>query len=211
LLDIPRDRRKNAPKTILSETGRRVRVDTEGPYRVIDVQYDARTLGGGAVGVSMSAPMERIARQLAERAAKAFPGVDVEDIMRLARTESLPEGERLNAAVNFGTGAVLGGVSATLWLFSHWKEGQAPLSWAELKGDIAKRQNGAGALRHLVDGLPGLEGPPVAFGHKIVLRSVPRTGDLIAYVEILGVLRIGGGTGAPILGRTVAPRPRCWK
>jgi hypothetical protein len=64
-----------------------------------------------------------------------------------------------------------------------------------LKRDIAKRQNGAGALRHLVDGLPGLQGPDVPFGHKIVLRSVPRTGELIAYVEILGVLRIGGVYG----------------
>ena len=57
------------------------------------------------------------------------------------------------------------------------------------------RQNGAARLRHLVDGLPGLEGPAIPFGHRIVLRSVPRTGELIAYVEILGVLRIGGVYG----------------
>ena len=28
-----------------------------------------------------------------------------------------------------------------------------------------------------------------------MLRSVPRTGDLIAYVEIMGILRIGGVYG----------------
>ena len=44
----------------------------------------------------------------------------------------------------------------------------------------------------MTDGLPGLVGPDIPFGHKIVVRSVPCTGELIAYVEILGVLRVGG-------------------
>jgi len=195
LLDVPRDRGKNPPKTVFSETGQRVRVDTEGPYTATDVRYEARPLDGDRIEVSISAPTNRKARELAGRAAKEFPGVDVEDVMRLKRTESLPEDERINARVNFGTAAVFGGVSAILWLFAQWKERQAPLSWDGLKRDIAMRQSGSGRLRHLVDGLPGLEGPSVPFGHKIVLRSVPRTGELIAYVEILGVLRIGGVYG----------------
>ncbi len=202
LLDIPRDRGRNPPKSVVSETGQRVRVETEGPYTVTDVRYEAQPLDGGAIEVSISAPTERIARQLAGRVTKEFPGVDVEDVMRLKRTESLPEGERINAGVDFGTAAVFGGVSAILWLFAHWKEGQAPLPWDGLKRDIVMRQNGAGRLRHMVDGLPGLDGPAVPFGHRIVLRSVPRTGELIAYVEILGVLRIGGVYGEAKPGPT---------
>jgi hypothetical protein len=200
LLDLPRDRGRNPPKTVVSETGLRVRVGIEGPYTVQDVQYEKQPLAGGATKVSISAPTEQIARQLAGRVAKEFPGVDVEDVMRLKRTESLPKDERINAAVNFGTAAVLGGVSAALWLFALWKEGRAPLSWEELKQDIAERQGGNGRLRHLVNGLPGLEGPVVPFGHKIVMRSVPRTRELIAYVEILGLLRIGGVYGVAKAG-----------
>jgi hypothetical protein len=44
----------------------------------------------------------------------------------------------------------------------------------------------------MVEGLPGLKGPDIPIGHKIIVRSVPMSGQLIAYVEILGVLRVGG-------------------
>jgi hypothetical protein len=49
-----------------------------------------------------------------------------------------------------------------------------------------------GTFRYLPDGLPGLTGPEVPFSHRIVLRTVPATGELIGYIEILGTLRIGG-------------------
>ncbi len=39
---------------------------------------------------------------------------------------------------------------------------------------------------------PELNGPDIPLGHKIVVRSVPATGELIGYVEILGIMWIGG-------------------
>ena len=72
---------------------------------------------------------------------------------------------------------------------------RGPNRWCTSSAGSSAWRPGAGLLRHLVDGLPGLEGPAVPFGHRVVLRSVPRTGELVAYVEILGVLRIGGVYG----------------
>jgi hypothetical protein len=192
MLDVPRDHGKNPPKIVLSETGRRVRVTADGPYTAIDVIYETTPLEGGDTRLSISVPDRKTAKQVAARAAKDFPGASVDDIMNLTRIRSLPPGEGINPGVDFGARAVMGGTSTILWLFAHWKERRAPLSWDALKGDVAKRQSGAGALRRLVDGLPGLIGPDVPYGHKIVLRSVPSTGELIAYVEIMGVLRVGG-------------------
>ena len=40
--------------------------------------------------------------------------------------------------------------------------------------------------------MPGLIGPTFPIAHKIVLRTVPATGELIGYFEVLGALRIGG-------------------
>jgi hypothetical protein len=57
---------------------------------------------------------------------------------------------------------------------------------------IKKMQETGGAFRYLVDGLPGLTGRKIDLGHKVIVGSVPRTGELILYVEILGVLKIGG-------------------
>jgi hypothetical protein len=48
------------------------------------------------------------------------------------------------------------------------------------------------SFRYLPDGLPGLRGPAIPIANKIVLRTVPRTGQLIGYFEVLGALRIGG-------------------
>ena len=53
-------------------------------------------------------------------------------------------------------------------------------------------QTNGGTFRYFVDGLPGLQGPQIDIGHKIIVRSIPSTGGLIAYVEILGILKIGG-------------------
>jgi hypothetical protein len=47
-------------------------------------------------------------------------------------------------------------------------------------------------FRYFVDGLPGLEGPEIKLGHKIVLRAVPTSGHLVAFVEVMGTLKIGG-------------------
>ena len=47
-------------------------------------------------------------------------------------------------------------------------------------------------FRYLPDGLPGLKGPDIALSNKVIVRAVPSTGKLIGYVEILGMLQIGG-------------------
>lgn len=61
LLDPPRDRGRNPPKTVVSETGLRVRVEIEGPYTVQDVQYEKQPPDGGAAKVSISARRDRSA------------------------------------------------------------------------------------------------------------------------------------------------------
>jgi hypothetical protein len=87
-----------------------------------------------------------------------------------------------------------------IWLYSIHAAGAAALDWSGLKKYILTSQKGQGPWRHYVDGLPGLVGPDVSFGHKVLLRSVPSTGQIIAYVEVLGVLRIGGVYGMGIRG-----------
>jgi hypothetical protein len=37
-----------------------------------------------------------------------------------------------------------------------------------------------------------MQGPPLNLCHKVIVRSVPSTGALIGYLEVLGVLKIGG-------------------
>jgi len=66
------------------------------------------------------------------------------------------------------------------------------MDWEQLVDCIHKMQKTGGSFRYLVDSLPGLEGPTIKLGHKIVVRSIPHTGELIAYVEILNILKVGG-------------------
>ena len=54
---------------------------------------------------------------------------------------------------------------------------------------IDKMQKHGGTFRYLVQGLPGLLGPDIKLGHKIIVGFVPETRELIAYVEILGLLK----------------------
>jgi hypothetical protein len=80
-----------------------------------------------------------------------------------------------------------------------YKTGRAFLGFNELLSCIKDMQRNGGTFRYFVTGLPGLHGPQIDLGHKIIVRSVPSSGELIAYIEILGVLRIGGlfAIGAP--------------
>lgn len=57
---------------------------------------------------------------------------------------------------------------------------------------VAGMQTHGDTFRYLTNGLPGLVGLDIPLGNKIVARSVPSTGGLTAYAEVLGVLKIGG-------------------
>jgi hypothetical protein len=72
------------------------------------------------------------------------------------------------------------------------KTGRAFMDLPKLQQVIGEMHDHGGMFRYLPDGLPGLNGPDIPLGHKIVVRSVPATGELIGYVEILGIMRIGG-------------------
>lgn len=202
LLNLPRDHGSNPPKSLISESGRNVRVTANGPYTATDVRYDKTALGDDATSFEINAPTWKIMRQKVRQLVKEFPQVDAAEAERHAKELSLPADERLFAPINLHPAALLGGVAAAIWLYSIYATGTAALDWSGLKQYIVESQKGLGPWRHYVDGLPGLVGPDVSFGHKVVLRSIPSTGQLIAYAEVLGVLRIGGVYGKGRRGGT---------
>jgi hypothetical protein len=100
--------------------------------------------------------------------------------------------DELKMRLDFSPKAVFGGVITALWLFIIHKTEHAMMDWPKLLDCIQKMQAGGGTFRYFTEGLPGLKGPDIQLGHKIVLRSVPASGELIAYAEILGMLKVGG-------------------
>jgi hypothetical protein len=104
----------------------------------------------------------------------------------------LPYDDEIKMNLDFRPASVFGGVHTAIWLFLIHKIGDEFQTFDQLRASIANAQKNGGTFRYLVDGLPGLEGPDIELGHKIVVRSVPSTGELIAYVEILGALKVGG-------------------
>ena len=102
------------------------------------------------------------------------------------------DGDMLDGSLNFSPSAVFGGIVTAIWIFMVQRMPRQAMSWELLLKAVKNTQTGGGNFRYMVDDLPGLAGPDIPLGHKIVLRSIPRTGQLIAYVEVLGVLRIGG-------------------
>jgi hypothetical protein len=104
----------------------------------------------------------------------------------------MPDGDELKLRVDFSPQAVFGAVVAMTWLYLIHTTGHAFMSFDALLACIKKVQATGGTFRYLIDGLPGLRGPSIDLGHKLVVRSVDASGELIAYVEILGVFKIGG-------------------
>jgi len=104
----------------------------------------------------------------------------------------VPLDDEIKLSVDYSPKAVFGGAVSAFWLFLLARTGVAIMTWDRLLKCIVDMQTHGGTFRYLVDGLPGLTGPAIDLGHKIVIRSVPQTGDIIAYLEILGVLKIGG-------------------
>jgi hypothetical protein len=191
LLDIPRDRGTNPSKLIETRNGRRVRLERDGSMTAVDVLYDVASAEGGHK-VQIAAGDMKTFRQLLKRAEKQFPQFDPKVAEQYARKVGIQDDDLLKMGLDFSPEAVFGGVITAIWLYLIVTTGRAFMDWDRLIAVIKEMQTHGGTFRYMVDGLPGLNGPDIPLSHKIVVRSVPSTGKLIAYAEILGMLKVGG-------------------
>ncbi|MGC2087057.1 MAG: HNH endonuclease [Bradyrhizobium sp.] len=191
LLNLPRDEGKHPPKLVETRDGRRVRVEADGRITSADVTYDVTTVDDGHE-VRIAAGNMKTFGQLLNRAKKDFPQLDIEAARKAAQVVGVNDGDLLKLNLDFSPQATFGGVITAIWIYLIHTTGRAFMDWDRLLKCVADMQVRGGTFRYLIDGLPGLDGPNIALGHKIVVRSVPRTGEMIAYVEVMGVLRIGG-------------------
>jgi hypothetical protein len=192
LLDIPRQG-SNPSKTVETRKGYKARLDADGNLMRTDVVYDVQELPDGAGHqVGFGAGDMKTAVQLLQRAKKQFPQLDVEEAKKHLKAIGLPPDDEIKLGLDFSPRATFGGVITAIWLFLIHKTGRAFMTMDRLLACIDGMQRNGGTFRYFVNGLPGLVGPDIKLGHKIIVRSVPKTGELIAYVEILGLLKIGG-------------------
>jgi hypothetical protein len=191
LLDIPRQRGKNPPKVIETRDGHRVRLKADGSLTRTDIQYDVSAVPDGQL-VQIGAGDMRTFRQLLNRAAADFPQFDPLAAQGYARTVGVLENDLLKMSLDFSPQAVFGGAISAIWLYLILKTGRAFMDWNHLLACIKAMQTHGGKFRYFVNDLPGLRGPRVDLGHKLIVRSVPSTGELIAYAEVLGMLKVGG-------------------
>lgn len=191
LLDIPRDRGKNPPKRLKTRDGKKVRVEPSGSVTRVDVLYDVIPIEDGHTVMIGAGDMTTF-RHLLQRVAKQFPQFDPSAAEQFAKKEGIQDDDELKMSLDFSPEAVFGGIITAIWLFLILKTGHVFMDRARLVDVIKQMQSKGGTFRYCVDGLPGLQGPDLPLSHKIIVRSVSSTGELIAYVEILGVLKIGG-------------------
>lgn len=191
LLDIPRDRGSNPPKNVKTRGGKTVRIDADGTNTRVDVLYNVTPSSNGEI-VHIGAGDMKTFRNLLERAAKQFPQFDPIAAEQHAKKISIDDGDELKLGLTFAHNMIFGAVVAAVWLFLILKTGRAFMDREHLVRVIKSMQSHGGTFRYMVDGLPGLVGPKTSLGHKVIVRSIPRTGKLICYVEILGMLKIGG-------------------
>ncbi len=191
LLDIPRDRGPNPSKRIETQNGRRVQLDSDGSLTAVDVDFRVEPMADGHK-VQIAAGNMKTIRQLLKRAKKQFPQINAEMAERHARTVGIKDDDKLRMGFDFSPAAVFGGIVTAIWLFLIKTTGRSFLDWDRLLEVIQSMQIHGGNFRYLTDGLPGLKGPDIPLGHKIVVRSIPSSGKLIAYTEILGILKVGG-------------------
>jgi hypothetical protein len=168
-----------------------VSIAPDGKLTDTAVSYRKQPIENGQA-VEISAGNMKTFRQLLGLAAKEFPTFDVKEAEKHTKIASAPDDDELIGRFEFSPQAVFGGIVTAAWLYGIHATGHALMNGNQLLEVIKAVQNHGGTFRYMIDGLPGLRGPDVAIGHKLVLRSVPATGKLIAYVEILGVLRVGG-------------------
>ena len=191
LLDIPRDRGSNPPKLITTRDGKRVRLERDGSMIRVDVTYDVSPIEDGQK-VQIAAGDMTTFRQLLKRAEKQFTRFDAKVAEQHALSIGIQDDDELRMRLDFSPQATFGGIVTTIWLYLLKTTGRAFMDRQRLLDAIMTVQAHGGRFRYLIGGLPGLKGPVVPLGHKIIARSVPTTGQLIAYVEILGMLKVGG-------------------
>jgi hypothetical protein len=191
LLRLSRQRGENPPKTIGTRKGHQVRLKADGALTQTDVRYDVTPIVDGH-NVQIEAGDMKTVRQLIKRAAKQFPQLDPEVAEKHARVVRAAPGDEIKLHFDFSPKAVFGGAVSAFWLFILAKTGHPIMAWDKLIECIKYMQTYGGTFRYFVDTCPGLRGPRIDIGHKIIVRSVPSTGELIGYLEIVGVLKIGG-------------------
>lgn len=190
LLDIPRQRGNNPRKTIETRKGHKVQLDPDGSLKQMDIQYDISEIPEGHL-VQIGAGSMTTFRQLLNRAGKDFPQFDPVAAQQYAKTVGIPDDE-VKMSLDFSPVAVFGGVITAIWLYLIMKEDHAFMDWSRLLSCVDSMQKNGGTFRYFVDGLPGLLGPNIDLCHKLIVRSIASTGELIAYVEIFGILKVGG-------------------
>jgi hypothetical protein len=191
LLDIPRERGDNPPKLIETRDGKRVRLERDGSMIRVDVTYDVSQIEDGQK-VQIAAGDMRTFRHLLKRAEKQFSRFDAKIAEQHALTVGIQDDDELKMGLDFSPQAAFGGIVTAIWIYLLKTTGRAFMDRQRLLDAITTVQAHGGTFRYLIGGLPGLKGPLVPLGHKIIVRSVPTTGQLIAYVEILGMLKVGG-------------------
>ncbi|NKK74314.1 hypothetical protein GFM13_29080 [Rhizobium leguminosarum bv. viciae] len=194
LLDIPRDRGSNPSKNVETRNGRRVRIEANGALTRSDILYSVEGDEERSV-VKLGAGDWKTFNNLLQRVAKQFPQFEPAEALKHARKVDVDDGDELKLGIDFHPRAVFGGIVAAIWLFMNLKTGIGFCDWERLLVAIRKIQRNGGLFRYMTEGFPGLVGPEIPICHKIVLRSNPATRQLLAYVEILGVLRVGGLVG----------------
>lgn len=191
LLDIPRDRGPNPPRLIETRNGRRVRLEADGSMTAVDIKYSVVPAEDGHT-IQIAAGDMKTFRQLLKRVEKQFPQFDARSAELHAERLGLEDDDELRVGLDFSPIAVFGGVVTILWIYLILTTGRAFMDWGRLLNVIEGMKTNGGTFRYLTHGVPGLKGPDVPIGHKILTRSIPSTGQLIAYVEILGILKVGG-------------------
>ncbi|MCP4305508.1 MAG: HNH endonuclease [bacterium] len=202
LLNVPRQRGKQPSQTVHTRKGHKVSLESGGSMMRIDVVYDVTPIAQGDY-VVIGAGQMKTARQLIQRAKNEFPQLDVTQAEKHLKTISLSRDDEIKLSLDFSPQAIFGGVLSGIWIYLIYTTGHAFCQWNDLLSRIAKMQEHGGLFRYLIDGLPGLKGPKIDLGHKIVVRAVPNTGELIIYMEIMGALRVGGVFAKCPLGTVV--------
>ncbi len=191
LLNLPRDEGGNPPKLVDTRDGRRVRIEADGKITSAQVTYDVAEIDDGH-HVTIAAGNMKTFRELLKRAKKEVPQLDTYAAEQAAQVVGVADDDLLKLGFDFSPQAVFGGVITAIWLYLIHTTGRAFMDWDRLLKCIGEMQTHGGTFRYLVDGLPGLTGPNIPLGHRIVIRSVPHTGEMIAFVEVMGILRVGG-------------------
>jgi hypothetical protein len=198
LLNVPRQDGEQPSRMVQTRKGHKVSLDPDGSMMRRDVVYDVTPIPEGH-HVAIGAGHMKTARQLIQRAKKQFPQLDVAEAEKHLKTVALPPDDEIKLSLDFSPQAVFGGVLSGIWIYLIHTTGRAFVPFDDLLKRIQNMQEHGGLFRYLIDGLPGLNGPKIDLGHKIIVRSVPKTGELIIYMEIMGVLGIGGvfAVGSP--------------